>query len=144
MGIELIDHKLILKFLNDLMVINRLILCLFDEYFLELIGLELKVLPIEEILTKVIQPQLMKGIPLGPTDVIILTMIKVIVVELENDERRQVDFGEGFERYDIILFNVNLFKEGTVEPWELFYTEKVAFIDDYFGEMGEIDRCEVG
>jgi hypothetical protein len=140
---EVHDYKLIFEFLNNFIVVKSLMFCFFDKYFLELIGLKLKVLTIENILPKMIQSKLMKIIPFSPTKIIILAMVKVIVVEFKDNKGGEVSFRERLERNDVVLLYVNLFQEGTVEPWELFDAVEVAFVDDYFGKVGKVYWCQV-
>lgn len=70
---------------NDLKIIQSLAVGPFDKNFFQFTRLELKVMSIEKVLAKMIQAQLMKPIPLGTTDKIVLAMIKVIVVEFKHD-----------------------------------------------------------
>ena len=84
------DHKIYCNELafhpfNDLKIIQSLAVSPFDKNFFQFTRLELKVMCIEKVLAKMIQAQLMKPIPLGTTDKIVLAMIKVIVVEFKHD-----------------------------------------------------------
>ena len=129
MHIELFDHKLIFQFLNNLIIIDGLALGLLHKYFLKPLGLEPKILPIEKLLPKMIQPHLMKRIPLSPTDILVLTMIKVIVIELEDNEGREVGFCEGLEGDDVVLLDIDLFEKGTVEVGKGLDGIKVTLVD---------------
>ena len=79
------DNKLILELLYYFIIIEGLSFCFFHKYFLKFSRLKLKIMSIENILTKVIQAQLMKSVPFGPVYILILAMIKVIVVEFEHN-----------------------------------------------------------
>jgi hypothetical protein len=82
---KILCNKLAFDPFDDFKIIQSLSLGPFDKYFFQFTGLELKVMCIEKVPTKMIQSQLMKPIPLGTTDKIVLAMIKVIVVEFKHD-----------------------------------------------------------
>jgi hypothetical protein len=78
-------NKLAFDPFDDFKIIQSLSLGPFDKYFFQFTRLELKVMCIENVLAKMIQAHLMKPSPLGTTDKIVLTMIKVIVVEFKHN-----------------------------------------------------------
>ena len=82
---KMFDNKFMLQLFNYFVILQSLSFGLFNKYFLQLQGLELKVMPVENILIKMIQTHGMKLVPFSATNVLVLAMIKVIIVELEHN-----------------------------------------------------------